>query len=99
MDGKRQKIQRMLAFPDQTKGEARRSVGEGSEPPVAKRVTEDPASTMQLMEEVCDRENLKKAVRRVVQNGGSPGVDGMTVEHLPDFLRLNWQSIRAALLV
>lgn len=37
----------------------------------------------QLMEEVCERENCKQAVARVKLNKGSPGIDGMTVEHLP----------------
>ena len=31
------------------------------------------------MEEVCERENLKEALRQVKANKGSPGVDGMTV--------------------
>jgi hypothetical protein len=32
------------------------------------------------MEEVCERENLKEALRRVKANKGSAGVDGMTVD-------------------
>ena len=43
---------------------------------------ESPASTNRLMEEVCERENLKEALRRVKANKGSPGVDGMTVDDL-----------------
>ena len=42
--------------------------------------TENPASTNRLMEEVCERENLKAALQRVKANKGSPGVDGMTVD-------------------
>src|ERR1035437_5404839 len=35
--------------------------------------TENPASTNRLMEEVCERENLKAALRRGNANKGSPG--------------------------
>jgi hypothetical protein len=31
------------------------------------------------MEEICERENLKQALKRVKSNKGAPGVDGMTV--------------------
>ena len=40
---------------------------------------ESPASTNRLMEEVCERENLKEALRRVKANKGSAGIDRMTV--------------------
>ena len=55
-------------------------LAEGTEPLAAKREPESPATIEQLMEEVCERENLKKALKRVKANKGSPGVDGMTVE-------------------
>jgi hypothetical protein len=35
------------------------------------------------MEEVVERANAKSALKRVMQNKGSPGIDGMTVEELP----------------
>jgi RNA-directed DNA polymerase len=50
------------------------------------------------MEEVCERENLKQALRRVKSNKGAPGVDGMTVQALPAYLREHWPAIRATLL-
>jgi RNA-directed DNA polymerase len=53
--------------------------GEGTESLAAKRRTESPAITEQLMEEVCERENCKQALARVKANKGSPGVEGMTV--------------------
>ena len=34
------------------------------------------------MEEVCERENCKQALRRVKANKGSPGIDGMNVDEL-----------------
>jgi RNA-directed DNA polymerase len=51
-----------------------------------------------LMEEVVRRENLKKALKRVIANKGSPGIDGMTVEELKPYLRENWPRIREQLL-
>jgi retron-type reverse transcriptase len=51
----------------------------------------------ELWGRVFSRENLMAALKRVRQNRGAPGVDGMTVEELPDHLRENWTSIRAKL--
>jgi len=51
-----------------------------------------------LMEEVCERENCKRALKRVKANKGSPGVDGMTVRELPGFLQEHWPAIREQLL-
>jgi retron-type reverse transcriptase len=39
---------------------------------------------------VFSRENLMAALKRVRQNRGAPGVEGMTVEELPDQLGENW---------
>lgn len=51
-----------------------------------------------LMERVVDAGNLRRALKRVQQNKGSPGVDGQTVEELPDHLRRHWSVIREQLL-
>ena len=51
-----------------------------------------------LMEQVVRRENLLAAHRRVVRNGGAPGVDGLTVEQLMDYCRTHWARIRQELL-
>jgi RNA-directed DNA polymerase len=51
-----------------------------------------------LMEEVLRRENLFAALRRVQANKGAPGVDGMSVDALPDHLRQAWPEIREQLL-
>jgi RNA-directed DNA polymerase len=50
------------------------------------------------MELVVERENCLMALKRVRQNKGSPGVDGMTVEELPEHLRAHWGAIRQQLL-
>jgi len=51
-----------------------------------------------LMEEVCERENCKRALARVKANKGSAGVDGMTVQQLAEFLKQHWPAIREQLL-
>ena len=79
-------------------GEARRTSGEGVESTTAGLGIESLASTDKLMEEVCERENLKEALRRVKANGGAAGVDGMSVDGLPDYLRENWQRMKEWLL-
>ena len=48
------------------------------------------------MERVVERGNRLAALARVKRNGGSPGVDGMTVEGLPGYLREPWPQSRAA---
>ena len=50
------------------------------------------------MEEVCERENCKRALARVKANKGSAGMDGMTVQQLPEFLKQHWPAIREQLL-
>ncbi len=51
-----------------------------------------------LMEVALRRENVLAAYRRVVQNGGAPGVDGMTVDDLMPYCREHWAQIREELL-
>jgi RNA-directed DNA polymerase len=49
------------------------------------------------MEEVCGRQNCRQALARVKRNKGSAGVDGMTVEQLPAYLKQHWPAIREQL--
>ena len=51
-----------------------------------------------LMERVVERGNVKAALKRVRQNKGSPGIDGMTVDELVPWLVENWEETRAKLL-
>ncbi len=51
-----------------------------------------------LIEEVLRRENLLAALKRVQANKGAPGIDGMTVDELPAYLRTAWPAIREQLL-
>jgi RNA-directed DNA polymerase len=52
-----------------------------------------------LMERVVEGGNLRRALKRVQQNEGSPGVDGLTVDDLPAYLREHWSTIRERLLM
>jgi RNA-directed DNA polymerase len=56
------------------------------------------ALTVNLMEQVCDPQNLLRAYRRVRANQGKPGVDGMTVHELADWLREHKTALTASLL-
>lgn len=99
-DDKRQKnqLQQSLAFPETGRSEAPKSSGRGTESSMVKRMSESPASPDQLMEEICQAENGKQALARVKSNKGSPGIDGMTVEKLPDYLKQHWPKVREQLL-
>jgi len=98
MSDKRQKNQLLLAFMDESRSETPRVSNGGTESLAAKRGTESPAIGEQLMEEVCERENCKQALARVKANKGSAGVDGMTVQQLPEHLKQHWLVIREQLL-
>src|SRR5665647_353523 len=97
-DDKQQNIQMHLDFSSALTGEAREAGREETESAGAMNGTENPGKTNRLMEEVCERENLKAALRRVKANKGSPGVDGMTVIGIKDYLKQHWPAIREQLL-
>jgi RNA-directed DNA polymerase len=54
--------------------------------------------TWMLMERVVQRDNMLAAHRRVVRNGGSPGLDGMTVDELWGHCQKHWARVREELL-
>ena len=93
-----QNIQTELNFSSTPVGEAREAEREATESLSTMNDPESPASTNRLMEEVCERENLKEALRRVKRNKGSAGVDGMTVGGITDYLKQHWPAIREQLL-
>jgi RNA-directed DNA polymerase len=65
---------------------------------VGKPEEDAPVNGERLMERVLEKGNLIRAVRQVKRNGGSPGIDGMTVEELPTYLKEHWPAIRESLL-
>jgi RNA-directed DNA polymerase len=97
-DDKQQNIQMSLDFSAMPTGEARQAGREETEPSMATNGPENPANTNRLMEEVCERENLKAALQQVKANQGSAGVDGMTVGDITDYLKQHWPAIREQLL-
>lgn len=79
--------------------------GEGGTGPAACEASQattalDPgrALTACLMEEVCHRENLNAAYRRVKSNRGAPGMDGMTVDELFAWVQEHGAALIATLL-
>ena len=77
----------------------RRNSGEtdgGASNPVAEKWTPDDGQT--LLEEVLGWENVDRAVRKVIRNGGAPGIDGMTTQDLWLYMDKNWSGVRKQLL-
>jgi RNA-directed DNA polymerase len=97
-DDTQQNIQIQLDFSSGPTGEARQVGGRETESSRTTNGSESPARTDRLMEEVCERENLKHALRQVKANKGSAGVDGMTVGGITDYLKQHWPAIREQLL-
>jgi RNA-directed DNA polymerase len=98
MVAKRQKNQIELAFDLKGAGEADKLKEEGTEATMAKQREESSAVGEQLMEEVCEAGNCQQALKQVKANRGSAGVDGMTVDQLPRYLRQHWPTLREQLL-
>ncbi len=69
-----------------------------SEEFIAKHISEGPTGQIRLMESICERSNMRRAIRRVIRNKGAPGVDGMTVRRIKRHLKRHWTKIEQALL-
>ena len=64
----------------------------------ASHVTESPTESTRLMEFILGRGNMFRALKRVRSNKGAPGIDKMTVNQLPGYLKRHWPDIREQLL-
>ena len=53
--------------------------------------------TQALLAQVLERDNLQRALKQVRRNKGAPGIDGMTVDELPEYLKHHWLELRAQL--
>ena len=53
---------------------------------------------MKLIEEILNKSNVRAALHKVVANHGAPGIDGMTVEEVRDYMNANWGSIKQSIL-
>src|SRR5437899_8407767 len=93
-----QKTQQTLDLGRDATGEARSAPSQGTEASTARASLERPAAAGPSMEAVVERENLKKALAQVKRNKGAAGVDGMSVDGLPAYLKEHWPAIRAQLL-
>lgn len=51
-----------------------------------------------LLEKMLERENMFQALQRVKRNQGAPGIDGMTVKDLTDYVKENWINIKGEIL-
>jgi RNA-directed DNA polymerase len=96
MNRKRQKTLKE-SFAEVTSGEAAEQSGRGTELETPTTTTKIPRIA-RVMVMVVEKGNAKRALERVLQNKGAPGVDGMKVEQLPEHLRVHWKRIRQELL-
>ena len=87
-EGWRQKV---AVKPQKYAGALSSSPAQVESPPRAEAPSE-------LLEKTLERGNMKRAYQRVKQNGGAPGVDGMTVTMLTEYLKINWVAIKEQLL-
>ena len=61
-------------------------------------VVEKPDPNAYLLERILSRENMLQAWKRVKANHGAPGIDGMTIEAFPEYLREHWKAVRESIL-
>src|SRR6201996_2815286 len=98
MTTSRPPFQLTLDLPMPGRGEAPRPLAREVEVATATSEPESPAPTANLMEAICDPENIEAALRAVARNKGAPGVDGITVRQLPGILKARWPQIEDQLL-
>ena len=72
--------------------------GGREEQQTSKVTNETCALATELMERVCDRSNLNQAYQRVKSNKGAPGIDGMTVGELGNWIRDHREQLVQSLL-
>jgi len=96
LEGKWPQMTRQLELALEKTGEAP-TVQRSEEAPTATHGDER-SGTSGLLERALGRENLQAALKRVRKNKGSPGIDGMTVDALPEHLKAHWSELREQLL-
>ena len=85
-----------MELPLEGRGEAPRAARRGEAGPTAHGL--ERSGDGDLMDRIVERSNLARALKRVRQNRGSAGIDGMTVDELAPYLRDHWPGLREALL-
>lgn len=96
LGGARHQMSRQLELPLESRGEAPRVQRSGEALTAASG--DGRSGTGHLLEEVVERRNLETALRRVEQNQGSPGVDGMAWQELRRLFEEQGVSLREQLL-
>ncbi|MBO1687182.1 MULTISPECIES: group II intron reverse transcriptase/maturase [Clostridium] len=66
--------------------------------PNRESVNDGAFDTSRLLEEVLERNNMLLALKRVISNKGSHGVDGMKTDELREHIKRHWETIKAKLL-
>ena len=70
---------------------------ERSNDPAPGEIAAHPANASDLWEQVFSRGNLAEALRRVEQNAGAAGIDGMSTQELRPWLHDHWSEVRSQL--
>ena len=52
---------------------------------------------MKLIDEILDKSNVRLALEKVLSNQGAPGIDGMPLEELRDYLNVNWTNLKQSI--
>jgi RNA-directed DNA polymerase len=95
----RQNNQVELSLGTGASGEAASAAAQETEAHAAKVDIEGRAIALgPSMEAVVERANLKKALAQVKRNKGAGGIDGMTVDDLPAYLKEHWPKLREQLI-
>lgn len=81
-----------LELPFKGRGEAPRAERSGQASSAS--CADEHPGTGSLMELVVKRDNLMRALKRVKQNKGCPGIDGMSLGELSGYLKQEWPRIR-----
>ena len=66
--------------------------------PNRESVNDETFDTSMLIEEVLERNNMLLALKRVISNKGSHGVDGMKIDELREHIKKHWDTIKAKIL-
>ena len=67
------------------------------EPVTGSSCHREPINPDTMLAKVLEAPNLHRALKQVRQNKGAPGIDGMTVNALPRYLKEHWPAIRKQL--
>ena len=63
--------------------------------PNRESINDEAFDTSRLLEKVLERNNMLLALKRVISNKGSHGVNGMKIDELREHIQKHWHTIRA----